>query len=57
MAALPAGVRAQQQTADPSGVGVKVAAGEARFGRTLRLPGGNPLFIKVATEDTGARSS
>jgi quercetin dioxygenase-like cupin family protein len=53
MAVLPAGVLAQQPRADPSGIGVKVAAGESRFGRTLKLPGGSPLFIKVATEDTG----
>jgi mannose-6-phosphate isomerase-like protein (cupin superfamily) len=53
MAGLPAGVLAQRQTADPSGAGVKVAAGEGRFGRTLKLPDGRPLLIKVATQDTG----
>jgi quercetin dioxygenase-like cupin family protein len=53
MAALPAGVLAQQQTANPSGVGVKVAAGEGRFGRALKLPDGGLLFIKVATQDSG----
>jgi len=53
MAALPAGVLAQQQAANPSGVGVKVAAGEGRFGRALKLPDGGQLFIKVATQDTG----
>ena len=53
MTALPAGAVAQQPTADPSGVGVKVAAGEGRFGGSLKLPDGSPLFIKVATEDTG----
>jgi quercetin dioxygenase-like cupin family protein len=52
MAALPAGVLAQQQAADPSG-GFKVAAGESRSGRTLKLPDGSPLFIKVATQDSG----
>jgi hypothetical protein len=52
MAALPAGVL-PQQTAAPSGVGVKVAAGEGRFGRTLKLPDGSQLFIKVATQDSG----
>jgi hypothetical protein len=31
MAALPAGVLAQRQSADPSGVGIKVAAGESRL--------------------------
>jgi quercetin dioxygenase-like cupin family protein len=53
MAAFPAGALAQQQPANPSGVGVKVAAGEGRFGRVLKLPDGSPLFIKVASQDTG----
>ena len=53
MAALPAGVLAHQQTADPSGVGVKVSAGEGRFGRALKLPDGGSLLIKVATQDSG----
>jgi mannose-6-phosphate isomerase-like protein (cupin superfamily) len=53
MAAIPASLLAQvQQTANLTGVGVKVAAGEDRFGRALKLPEGNPLFIKVATQDT-----
>ena len=52
MAAVPAGVLAQPQTANPSGVGIKVAAGESRLGRPLKLPDGGLLFIKVATEDT-----
>jgi quercetin dioxygenase-like cupin family protein len=51
-AAFPAGVLARQ-SADPSGVGIKVAAGDSRVGRTLKLPDGSPLFIKVATQDTG----
>lgn len=53
IATLPAGAMAQQQTADPSAVGVKVAAGESRLGKVLKLPTGSPLFIKVATQDTG----
>ena len=53
MAALPAGVLAQPQTADPSGVGIKVAAGESRHGQTLKLPDGGLMFIKVATQDSG----
>jgi quercetin dioxygenase-like cupin family protein len=52
MAALPASALAQPQTADPTGVGVKVAAGEGR-GRTLKLPDGSLMFVKVATEDSG----
>ncbi len=38
MAALPAGVLAQPQTADPSGVGFKVAAGEARIRTNPEAP-------------------
>jgi quercetin dioxygenase-like cupin family protein len=53
MAALPAGVLAQPQTADPSGVGIKVAAGESRHGQTLKLPDGGLMYIKVATQDSG----
>jgi quercetin dioxygenase-like cupin family protein len=53
MAMCPAGVLAKSQTVDRSAVGVKVAAGEARFGRPLKLPDGSPLFIKVASQDTG----
>jgi quercetin dioxygenase-like cupin family protein len=53
MAAFPASVLAQQQTPDRTSVGVKVGSGGDRFGRALRLPDGSPLFIKVATEDTG----
>ena len=53
MAALPATIVAQQPTIDPSGAGIKVAAGEGRFRRTLKLPDGGVMFIKVATQDTG----
>lgn len=53
MATLPAGALAQQHTADPSPMGVKVASGESRLGKALKLPDGSPLFIKVATQDTG----
>jgi quercetin dioxygenase-like cupin family protein len=53
MATLPAGALAQQPAADPTGVGVKVAALESRIGRALKLPDGSPLFIKVTTEDSG----
>jgi quercetin dioxygenase-like cupin family protein len=52
MAAFPAGALAPLQTANPAGVGVKVAAGESRLGRTLKLPDGGLMFIKVATQDT-----
>jgi quercetin dioxygenase-like cupin family protein len=53
IATLPAGVLTQQQTHDPTGAGVKVAAGEDRFGRALKLPDGGALFIKVSSHDTG----
>jgi quercetin dioxygenase-like cupin family protein len=53
MAAFPAGVLAQQPAPARSRAGVKVAAGEGRFGSALKLPDGSPLFIKVASEDTG----
>lgn len=51
MAGLPAAALSAQ-TAAPSEAGVKVASGESRSGRPLKLPEGNPLFIKVASEDT-----
>ena len=53
VAALPAGVLAQPPQTPASGVGVKVAAGQSRFGQTLKLPDGGALFIKVATQDSG----
>jgi quercetin dioxygenase-like cupin family protein len=53
MAILPAGVLAQQPAAKRPNAGVKVAVGESRMGRALKLPDGGQLFIKVATEDTG----
>ena len=53
MTALPASVLAPAQAPDPAGVGARVAAGEDRFGRALKVPEGSPLFIKVATQDTG----
>jgi quercetin dioxygenase-like cupin family protein len=53
MAAIPASVMAQEQVTGRPGIGVKVAAGEGRFGPPLKLPDGSPLFIKVASEDTG----
>jgi mannose-6-phosphate isomerase-like protein (cupin superfamily) len=41
------------QTVASQGTGVRVASGESRFGRPLKLPEGNALFIKVASADTG----
>jgi quercetin dioxygenase-like cupin family protein len=53
MGALPAAVLAQEPPVNSSGVGLKVAAGEGRYGRALKLPDGGQLFIKVATQDSG----
>ncbi len=49
MAGFPAAVLGAQ-TAAPSGV--RVASGESRFDRPLKLPEGNLLFIKVSSEDS-----
>jgi quercetin dioxygenase-like cupin family protein len=51
MAAFPVAVLGAQ-TAKPSGGGVRVANGESRFNRPLKLPEGNVLFVKVSSEDT-----
>jgi quercetin dioxygenase-like cupin family protein len=53
VATLPVGASARQQAADPAAVGIRVAAGESRFGQPLKLPDGSPLFIKVSTQDSG----
>lgn len=53
VATLPVGLSARQQAADPPAVGIRVAAGESRFGQPLKLPDGSPLFIKVSTQDSG----
>jgi mannose-6-phosphate isomerase-like protein (cupin superfamily) len=54
LASMPAGVMAAPQAPAPSpGTGIRVAAGQARFNRELKLPGGDVMFIKVATADTG----
>ncbi len=52
MATLPAGALAQPPAPDPSAAGVRVAAGDSRFGEPLKLPDGSPLFIKVSTQDS-----
>ena len=51
--ALPFGLAAQSQRTAPSRAVVKVAAGTGRLNEVLKLPGGDLLYIKVATEDTG----
>lgn len=52
--ALPLGFAGQPQpTPPPNRAVAKVAAGEGRFSDVLRLPGGDRLYVKVATGDTG----
>src|SRR6267143_432681 len=50
--AIPVGLLAEQQKVQPSAVGVKVTAGVDRFNDVRKLPGGDLLFVKVATQDT-----
>jgi hypothetical protein len=52
--ALPLGFAGQpQHTPTPNRAVARVAAGEGRFNEVLRLPGGDLLYVKVATGDTG----
>jgi quercetin dioxygenase-like cupin family protein len=51
--ALPVGFAARSQRTLPDGAVAKVAAGAGRFHEVLKLPGGDPLYVKVATKDTG----
>jgi quercetin dioxygenase-like cupin family protein len=50
--AVPAGLAAKAQPVAPGAAGTKVPAGDGRAGERLMLPGGNPLFIRVTTEDS-----
>lgn len=50
--ALPFGLAAPSQQA-PSPPVAKVAAGAGRLNEVIKLPGGDVLYIKVATEDSG----
>jgi quercetin dioxygenase-like cupin family protein len=50
---LPFGLAAQSQRTSPRRAVGKVAAGTGRFNEVLKLPGGDLLYVKVATEDTG----
>ena len=52
MLAAPIGLFAEQQTPAPRTAGVRVKAGADRFGDVRRLPGGDLLYVKVATQDT-----
>jgi len=51
--ALPCGQAVQSQRTSPSRAVAKVAAGAVRFNEVLKLPAGDLLFIKLATDDTG----
>jgi hypothetical protein len=51
--ALPCGQAVQSQRTSPSRAVAKVAAGAGRFNEVLKLPAGDLLFIKLATDDTG----
>jgi mannose-6-phosphate isomerase-like protein (cupin superfamily) len=51
--AVPLGFAAQPQRTPPNGAVAKVAAGDGRFNEVLKLPGGDLLYVKVATADTG----
>ena len=52
MLATPIGLFAEQQNVAPRTVGIRVGAGADRFGDVRRLPGGDLLYVKVATQDT-----
>jgi uncharacterized cupin superfamily protein len=49
---IPAGLLAESQPVQPGGAGVKVPAGAGRANEVIRLPGGNPLFVRVSTADS-----
>jgi len=52
MLAAPIGLFAEQQSPAPRPAGIRVKAGADRFGDVRRLPGGDLLYVKVATQDT-----
>jgi mannose-6-phosphate isomerase-like protein (cupin superfamily) len=51
--ALLFGLTAQSQGTSARRVVTKVAAGSDRFNEVIKLPGGDLLYVKVATQDTG----
>lgn len=51
--ALPIGLAAQSPRVSPSLGVAKVAAGADRFNNVIKLPGGDLLYVKVATQDSG----
>src|SRR5260370_9758764 len=50
--ALPFGLAAQLHGASPSPDVAKVPSGAGRFSNVIKLPGGDLLYVKVATQDT-----
>jgi quercetin dioxygenase-like cupin family protein len=52
MLATPLGLFADQQNVAPRAGGIRVGAGADRFDDVRKLPGGDLLYVKVATQDT-----
>jgi mannose-6-phosphate isomerase-like protein (cupin superfamily) len=50
--ALPFGLAGASQGTSPARLGVKVAAGAGRSNNVMKLPGGDLLYVKVATQDS-----
>ncbi len=50
--ALPFGLAAQLHGASPSPDVAKLPSGAGRFSNVIKLPGGDLLYVKVATQDT-----
>ena len=51
--ALPLGLSALLQGASPSRTVTKVDAGSGRLNEVIKLPNGDLLYVKVATQDSG----
>src|SRR6266403_2474691 len=51
--ALPFGLAPQLPRVSPSPGVAKVAAGADRFNTVLKLPGGELVYVKVASQDSG----
>jgi hypothetical protein len=51
--ALPFGLAAQLPRVSPSPSVAKVAAGAGSFNDVIKLPGGDLVYVKVASQDSG----
>jgi mannose-6-phosphate isomerase-like protein (cupin superfamily) len=51
--ALPSGIVTARQVGPPGALDARVPAGADRFKSVVTLPGGDLLFVKVSTADTG----